>query len=281
MTLAYWNGSYAPLDQVKVSPLDRGFVFGDGVYEVVAFYGTEPFEIDAHLARLGRSLSALRIALDPAAERLGEVLRRLRADCGAADATVYLQVTRGAPDTRGHAFPANTRPTVFGFASPLSRLKPDALAAGFAAVTAPDIRWQRCDIKAIALLPAVLSAQFAKENGALETILHRDGLVTECSSSNVLIVREGRVVTPAADHRILDGISRQVVLRIARGIGLTVEERDVTLDELRTADEVWVTSTTKEVAPVVSLDGAAVGQGRPGPVWRRIRGAFDALINRG
>ncbi|UEM24498.1 D-amino acid aminotransferase (plasmid) [Skermanella mucosa] len=280
MTLAYWNGHYMPLDAVKVSPLDRGFVFGDGVYEVVAFYGTEAFELDAHLARLARSLAEIGIALDPIAGGFAEIFRRLRADCGAPDATVYLQVTRGAPGTRGHAFPADATPTVFGFATPLARLQPDALATGFPAVTAPDIRWLRCDIKAISLLPAVLSAQAAKERNALETILHRDGLVTECSSSNVLIVKDGRIATPVADHRILDGIDRQVVVRLARQHGIPVQERNVLLEELRTADEIWITSTTKEVAPVVTLDGAAVGLGKPGPVWREMRAAFDVLIGR-
>ncbi|MDR6294379.1 D-alanine transaminase [Inquilinus ginsengisoli] len=277
MTLAYWNGSLLPLDEVSVSPLDRGFLFADGVYEVVAVYDGRIFELDAHLDRLARSLDAIRIApgLDRAA--LAAVFERLAAEAPRPAATVYIQVTRGAPAQRSHAFPASAQASILAFASPLKRLGRDQQQAGFALVSAPDIRWLRCDIKSIALLPSVLAAQHAAEAGALETVMLRDGLVTECAASNVFVVKGGRVATPAADHRILDGINRRIAIRLAAEAGIPLEQRDVAEAELRAADEIWITSTTKELAPIVRLDGAAVGDGRPGPVWRRLRDAFDHL----
>jgi D-alanine transaminase len=279
MTLAYWNGAYAPLEDVKVSPLDRGFLFADGVYEVVAFYGRRLFQLDEHLARLDRSLREIRIKLDMPREELSAIVQRLMAECPSETGTVYLQVTRGASSGRAHVFPADTAPSLLAFANPLKRLSDGEMEQGFLGVTMPDIRWQRCDIKAIALLPSALAAQNAKENGAIESIMHRDGLVTECAASNVFVVRGGRIATPKADNRILNGINRQVAISLAKQLGVAVEERDVTLDELRSADEVWITSTTKEIAPITRLDGTPVGDGRPGPVWRRLRQAFCALVD--
>ncbi|WP_414475205.1 D-amino-acid transaminase [Microvirga sp. M2] len=279
MTLAYWNGTYMSLADVKVSPLDRGFLFADGVYEVVAFYDRRLFQLDEHLARLERSLREIRIGTDISREELAGVFRHLMDDLPSKTGTVYLQVTRGAAAGRAHPFPAGTAASLLAFASPLKRLSESEMELGFLATTSPDIRWQRCDIKAIALLPSVLAAQDAKENGALETIMHRDGLVTECASSNVFIVRDGHIATPRADNRILNGINRQVAISLARNLGLSVEERDVSLEELRSADEIWITSTTKEIAPMTRLDNAPIGDGRPGPLWRRVRQAFCALID--
>lgn len=278
MTLAYWNGSYLPLEEVRVSPLDRGYLFADGVYEVVAVYDGRIFERDAHLDRLARSLDALRI--DPGLDRdgLARVLDRLAAQAPRPAATVYIQITRGAPAQRGHAFPAASRASILAFAGPLKRLGRAQQEEGFALVSGPDIRWLRCDIKSIALLPSVLAAQQAAEAGALETVMLRDGLVSECAASNVFVVKDGRVATPVADHRILNGINRQIVLRLAAEAGVAVEERDVTEAELRAADEIWITSTTKELAPIVRLDGVAVGRGRPGTLWRQLRDAFDRLV---
>lgn len=277
MTLAYWNGSYLSLDEVKISPLDRGFLFADGVYEVVAVYDGRIFELEAHLDRLARSLAAIRI--DPGLDRaaLAAVFQRLAETAPRPAATIYMQVTRGAPAQRSHAFPASAQASILAFAGALKRLGRAQQEDGFALVSAPDVRWLRCDIKSIALLPSVLAAQNAAEAGALETVMLRDGLVSECAASNVFVVKDGRVATPIADHRILDGINRRLVLRLAAGLGIAIEERDVTEAELRAADEVWITSTTKELAPIVRLDGAAVGSGRPGPVWRQVRDAFDRL----
>jgi D-alanine transaminase len=278
MTLAYWTGTYLPLDQVKVSPLDRGYLFADGVYEVVAVYDGQIFELDAHLDRLARSLAAVQI--DPGLDRAGlaAVFRQLAETAPRPVATIYIQVTRGAPAQRSHAFPASSQASILAFAGPLKRLTRAQQEDGFALVSAPDIRWLRCDIKSIALLPSVLAAQNAAEAGALETVMLRDGLVSECAASNVFLVKDGRVATPVADHRILDGINRRLAIRLAEELGIAVEQRDVAEAELRAADEIWITSTTKELAPIVRLDGAAVGSGRPGPVWRRVRDAFDRLV---
>ncbi|MGK9166976.1 D-amino acid aminotransferase [Inquilinus limosus] len=278
MTLAYWNGTYSPLEEVRVSPLDRGFLFADGIYEVVAVYDGRIFALDAHLDRLARSLDAVRI--DPGLDRvaLAAVFQRLAETAPRPAATIYMQVTRGAPAQRSHAFPASAQASILAFAGPLKRLGRAQQEDGFALVSAPDIRWLRCDIKSIALLPSVLAAQQAAEAGVLETVMIRDGLVSECAASNVLLVRDGRVATPVADHRILDGINRRIVIRLAAELGIAVEQRDVAEAELRAADEIWITSTTKELAPIVRLDGAAIGSGRPGPVWRQVREAFDRLV---
>lgn len=279
MTLAYWNNTYLPLADVKVSPLDRGFLFADGVYEVVAFYNRRLFQLDEHLIRLERSMQEVRMNSEFSREDLAGVFNRLMDEAPFETGTVYLQVTRGASSVRAHTFPPDATASILAFASPLKRLSDSDMEQGFLATMMPDIRWQRCDIKAIALLPAVLAAQHAKESGALETIMHRDGLVTECAASNVFVVRSGHVATPKADNRILNGINRQVTIRLAKDLGLTVEERDVTLDELRSADEVWITSTTKEIAPITKLDSAPVGEGRPGSFWRRVRQAFCSLAD--
>ncbi len=279
MTTAYWNGDYLPLEQVRISPLDRGFLFADGVYEVVAAYGGHLFERDAHVRRLERSLAALRIETDFDAEGWARLLETLVARNGGGDLAVYLQVTRGAAATRGHAFPSpEVRPSVFASASPLMRLAPDTLAQGLAAVTLDDIRWLRCEIKSIALLGNVLAQQHALEHGATETIQVRDGLVSEGASTNVFVVRNGAIATPIADHRILAGITRAVVIRLACEHGLPLAERDVSRSELESADEIWIASTTKEVAPVTRLDGRPVGDGQPGPVWARVRALFEQVL---
>jgi D-alanine transaminase len=279
MTLAYWNNTYLPLADVKVSPLDRGFLFADGVYEVVAFYNRRLFQLDEHLTRLERSMREIRMNPEFSKEEWARIFNRLMGEAPYETGTVYLQVTRGADLGRAHTFPSDTAASALAFASPLKRLSDGDMEQGFLGTTMLDIRWQRCDIKAIALLPSVLAAQQAKENGALETIMHRDGLVTECAASNVFIVRDGTIATPKADNRVLNGINRQVAIKLALDLGLIVEERDVPLTELQSADEIWVTSTTKEIAPITRLDNAPVGDGRPGPLWRGVRQAFCLLID--
>jgi D-alanine transaminase len=280
MTLAYWNNTYLPLADVNVSPLDRGFLFADGVYEVVAFYNRRLFHLDEHLIRLERSMREIRMNPEFSREELAGIFNRLMSEASYETGTVYLQVTRGAASGRAHTFPSDTAASILAFASPLKRLSDGDMEQGFLGTTMQDIRWQRCDIKTIALLPSVLAAQQAKENGALETIMHRDGLVTECAASNVFIVRNGQIATPKADNRILNGINRQVAIKLAQDLGLILEERDVSLTELLSADEIWITSTTKEIAPITRLDNAPVGDGNPGPLWRRVRQAFCSLVDR-
>ncbi|MDR3436367.1 D-amino acid aminotransferase [Telmatospirillum sp.] len=283
MTLAYWNGQFLPLETVQVSPLDRGYLFGDGVYEVLIAYNGQAFEAEAHFERLERSMNALQLTGGPDSALLREITRRLLASCfdeTKSDAmTLYIQVTRGAETARRHDFPKTAAPCVLAFATPLKRITAERYAKGFSTVSAPDRRWLMGDVKSISLAGAILAHHQADQAGALECILLRDGLVTECSSSNVFIVKDGVIITSVADNRILNGISRRVVLRLAHENGWPAIERDFTEEELRQADEIWVTSTSKEVAPAVTLDGKAVGEGAPGPVWRKMRAAFDLLID--
>lgn len=281
MTIAYWNGEFLPLDQVHVSPLDRGFLFADGLYEVAAAYGGRLFEVEAHVRRLRRGLSELRIEAgrsdDDWIALFGEMVCRSGIE---GDSAVYLQVTRGAAASRGHAFPAGVTPSVFATVSPLKRPPESWRSEGVAAITVPDIRWSRCDLKTVGLLGSVLAQQQAVEAGVVDAIQIRDGLVTEGSSTNVFIVRDGTIVTPPADHRILPGITRNVVLELARQTAHAVVERDIGAWQLSVADEVWITSTSKEVTAVTRIDGRPVGTGKPGPVWAELHALLQARIAR-
>lgn len=270
MTIGYLDGEFAPLEDIRISPLDRGFLFADGVYEVVPVYGGRLFRRDAHLERLVRSLEAVRIE-DP----LGhagwcELLDALVAHNGGGDQAVYFQVTRGAAP-RDHAFPVSATPTVFA----MTQLRSGAAgAAPLEAVTRPDIRWGRCDIKSVALLPNVLMRQEAVDASAAEAIFIRDGSVTEGTATNVFVVDEQRVHTPPRGPRILGGITRELLIELMNGAGIECREAEISRDALGAAAEIWVSSSTKEVAPVVRLDGQAVGSGSPGPVWERVHGLF-------
>ncbi len=262
------DGAWLPLSQARVPVLDRGFIFGDGVYEVIPVYGRRPFRLPQHLARLERSLAAIR--LDPPLDARGwtALIDELLARNPGGDRSVYLQVTRG-PARRDHAFPRAPTPTVFAMVSPLNPPDPALLEEGAAAVVLEDIRWSRCDIKSVNLLANILLRQQAVERGALEAILVRDGQVTEGAASNVFIVRAGEIRTPPTSRFMLPGITRDLVLELARAHGLPCREVPVSESELRGADEIWITSSTREVLPVTRLDGRPVGTG-PGPVWRRI-----------
>jgi D-alanine transaminase len=270
MDTAYFKGEFMPLEEIRVSPLDRGYLLGDGVYEVVPVYGGHLFCIEAHLSRLERSLAA--IAIEDPYDRSAWIglLQDLVARNGVGEGSVYFQVTRGeAP--RNHAFPEGVAPIVFAMAKPMaSRSSPIPIAA----VSRPDNRWSRCDIKSIALLPNVLLRQEAVAAGAGETILVREGMVTEGSASNVFVVRDGALFTPPKSPRILAGITRDVVVELAGGCGLSCQETEVPEDALRTADEIWVTSSTLEISPVIRLNGVPVGEGQPGLVWTQIYESF-------
>jgi len=275
MTISYWNGRYLPLDQVQVSPLDRGFLFADGLYEVTAAYNGRLFEAEAHVVRLQRGLASLRIETGMSDGDWLAILERLTAESGIdGDLTVYLHVTRGAAAARAHGFPAGVAPTIFGMVSPLKRPPDSWREQGVAALTMPDIRWGRCDLKTIALLGSVLAQQAATDAGVTDAIQIRDGFVTEGAATNVFVVKDGVIATPVADHRILVGITRQVIQRLAATAGLSFVERDVRAIELATADEVWIASTTKEITPVTTIDGRLVGTGKPGPVWSRVATLF-------
>lgn len=278
---AYVNGAFVPVAEAKVSVLDRGFLFADGVYEVIPAYGGKPFALKEHLARLSRSLKELQIA-DPHDEAGWIALaQQLIGHNGGGDCIVYFQVTRGAPAKRGHAFPSGVAPTVVGLCNPLPAPGELALRDGVGAITRPDIRWGRCDIKSVALLPNILASQAAGEQSCNEAILHRDGRVTEGASSNVWAVLGKGVVTPPKGPEILSGITRDVLLEELRAARVPVQERRLTLAELRSADEIWLTSSTREVLPVTRLDGDPVGSRKPGPLWKKAYALFQERKKRG
>jgi D-alanine transaminase len=271
----YLNGEFLPIEEGKVSVEDRGFQFGDGVYEVIRIYNGKPFRMARHLKRLSESLDGVRIALPEPLPRIEEVCRKVAGDL--KEAQIYLQVTRGA-SPRAHAFPADVKPTFVAYARPASRY-PDGKS--FKLVSVPDERWARCNLKVICLLPNILARQRAVEAGADEGLFYREGdEVTEGTSSNAFLVKGGRVRTHPATNRILNGVTREAVLEAARSVGLDVEQRSFTLAEARAADEIFMTGTLTEVMPAVSLDGQAIGGGAAGPTTLRIRDAFREIVRR-
>ncbi len=271
--LVYLNGDFLPLEQARVPVLDRGFLFGDGVYEVIPAYGGRPFRLTEHLRRLNHSLGAVRMEAPLENDQWRQIIQRLLDQRMGEDQQIYLQVTRGAYDKRLHAIPEEVHPTVFVMATPLTPRDPALVEQGIAVVTVEDIRWQRCDIKAITLLANILAQQSARDAGAHEAILVRDGLATEGSASNFFLVKKSVILTPPKSNHLLPGITRDLVLELAEKADLPWREREIPVAELREADEVWVTSSTKEVMPVSRLDGQAVANGKPGPMWKKM----DAL----
>lgn len=271
MSIAYLNGAFAPLDECRVSPLDRGFIFGDGVYEVVPVYGGRLFQLPEHLQRLHNSLEAVRIAPPHDARAWTSLLEELVVRNGGGDQSVYLQISRGAAP-RNHAFPKNVVPTVFAMSNPLAA---KSTIAGVKVVTREDYRWQRGHIKSTALLAAVLLRQEAAEAGAAEALLLRDGMLTEGAATNVFVVRAGAVSTPPKSNLLLPGITRDLVVELCREAGLACLEEPVTEAAFRAADEIWITSSTLEVAPVLDVDGRAIGNGSPGPVARAVWAKFQ------
>jgi D-alanine transaminase len=275
MSRAYLNGQYLPLEEVTVSVMDRGFLFGDGVYEVIPVYRGRPFRLEQHLDRLERSLGAIRLDSPLSREAWRQVLERLIGAQPERDQLVYVQITRGPQPSRNHLFPEAATPTVFATAWEAKPRNPDIAVKGITAITMADVRWLRCDIKSIALLSNVLLRQAAQDAGAEEAILIRDGQVTEGSSTNVILIKEGEVITPAKGNLLLSGITRDLILELAREAGIPSTERAVAAAELRAADELWVVSSSREVAPVTRLDGIPLGAGTPGPLWRRMDRLFQ------
>jgi D-alanine transaminase len=263
--MVYLDGRYLPLSDAKVSVMDRGFLFGDGIYEVIPVYSRRPFRLAEHLARLGTSLAGIRLP-NPHTEREWMDLVVRMVELGDTDdQSVYLQVTRGPMAARRHIFPEVVRPTVFMMTEGLAMPAPEQRDNGITAVGAIDLRWLRCDLKTTSLLANCLLRQLAVDAGCVEAILFRDGYLTEGAASNIFVVDGGRLLAPPKDHLMLPGITYDVVLEIASANGLPIEVRKITEDEVRSADELWLTSSTKEVLPIVALDGRPVGTGRPGP----------------
>ncbi|MFN3428748.1 MAG: D-amino acid aminotransferase [Candidatus Sericytochromatia bacterium] len=272
-SLVWINGKVTGIEEATVSLEDRGFVFGDGVYEVVRTYGGAPFAMAEHMARFERSAAGIELAPPFGGAEMAGIALDLLHQVDVPEAELYFQLTRGAA-RRYHPFPEGVPPTLVIWARPLRHTDPALRDQGVTAITHPDERWARCDLKTICLLPNVLAKEHARRAGAFEAILVRDGLVTEGAGSNVAIVKDGTLITPIADRRILPGITRAVVLRLARELGISVVERDVPLNELFEADEVFTLATTAELMPVVSTDNTPIGLGAPGPVMTRL---FKAL----
>jgi D-alanine transaminase len=281
MDIAYLDGQYLPLAQARVPVLDRGYLFADGVYEVLPVYAGRMFALDAHLDRLDASLQAIRLPNPLARTQWREALEQLVTRNGGGDQTLYLQVTRGVQPRRGFAIPTQPQPCVLAFCQPLPPVTEAIRREGVACVTHEDTRWLNCHIKSIALLAAVLLSDEALQAGCNEVILLRDGWLTEGGSSNVFMVKAGVVATPPLSRLILAGITRQLVLDTLRAAGVRCEERAISAAELGTADEIWITSSTREIYPVTRLDGRPVGTGRPGPVWARAFDLYQALKARG
>jgi D-alanine transaminase len=270
------NGEFMPLAEARIPVLDRGFIFGDGVYEVIPVYSRHPFRLEGHLQRLERSLDGIRLANPHTRTQWAELIEELARRGPAEDQSLYLQVTRGVAK-RDHAFPKDAKPTVFMMTNPL--LAPDArlLSEGVGAVSAPDNRWLRCDLKTIALLPNVLLRQLAVDAGAAEVVLLRDGFLTEGSASNIFVVKNGVLLSPPKSNLILAGITYDVVLELAQADGIRCEVRAVSEVEVRAADELWLTSSTREVLAISNLDGKPVGEGRVGPVFKRMYALFQEM----
>lgn len=276
LPLVWLDGRLMPLEAARISPLDRGFLFGDGAYEVLPVYGGRAYRFDAHMARLDRSLAEIRMAppLDRAAW-LG-VFGKLVHGNGGGDQLLYVQVTRGVEPERNHVPQAGTRPTVFASVQKLPVVPQSAIDKGVAGITAADIRWSRCDIKSTSLLGNVLLRWLAADAGATETILLRDGHVTEGSASSAHVVIGGRIVTPPQTNAILPGTTRGVIFELAEREGIASERRPVTEAELRAADELLIASAGGGIRAIASLDGRPVGAGAPGPVYRRLYAGFRA-----
>lgn len=281
MKTVYLNGAFLPPEQAQVSVFDRGFLFGDGVYEVVPVYNKQLFRLEQHLARLQKSLDAIRLGINISEQAWRDIFVALvekNLQEHGNNQAIYLQITRGYAPERSHLFPEQLRPTIFAQSMPFKILPLATLSAGMSAITLPDPRWQHCFIKATALLPNVLLYQQAKDAGAHEAILLRDGQVTEASTSNVFIVADGIIKTPPLSTHLLGGITRDFILELANVHHIAYQETAINEAQLRCADEVWVTSSTKEIYPIITLDGKPVGTGVPGAVWHKMITAYRDYI---
>lgn len=277
--IVYLNGSFLPISEARVPVLDRGFIFGDGIYEVVPCYGRVPFRWPQHRARLERSLAKVRIADPMSTERWTSLVAELVDRHPWPDQFVYIQVTRGVA-RRDHAFPVDATPTVFAMANEFRLPAGELVDGGVKAVTLADVRWLHCDIKSTSLLGNVLARQAAADAGAIECVQFRDGLLTEGSNSNVWVVRGGELLSPPRDQRILEGIRMGLVEELSRDSGVPHRIAEVPESDVRSADELLITSATKEILAVTELDGKPVGDGRPGPVFRKLLAAYQEAKRR-
>ena len=270
MSTAWLNGKFLPLADTRVSVMDRGFLFGDGVYEVIPVYGGKLFRLAHHLKRLHNSLDAVRIANPLSAAAWETMLSELVSRNEGGDQAVYLQVTRGVAGKRDHAFPENISPTLFAMSTAMAASVDIDGVTGIAAITLPDIRWKLCNIKAITLLPNVMLRQQAIDDDCAEAILIKDGFAIEGAASNLFIVSNGLVITPPNGPALLPGITRDLILELAANHAIPFRETSITQEALFSADEIWLTSSTREISPVTRLDDTVISGGVPGPLWRRM-----------
>lgn len=274
----YLNGEKLPLSQAKISVLDRGFIFGDGVYEVVPGYDRKPFRLKEHLARLMRSLNKIEIHTGKDEAFWEELVRSLMQEAPWDDNYVYIQVTRGVAK-RDHAFPnPEVSPTIFAMSSPFKRLTEQERTVGVKALSFEDMRWLHCDIKSVSLLGNVLAKQYAVSHGVQDVVQFRDGLLTEGASSNIWVVKNGTLIAPKRDNRILEGIRYALLAELAQKVGVPFEERDVRREEVEQADELLLTAATREVVAITRYDNRPVGDGTPGPIFKKLRQAYDEVL---
>ena len=272
--IAHFNGQLLPLDRISISPLDRGFIFGDGVYEVIPVYEGVMLHGREHFARLQRSMDEIRLKNPHTTDEWLRISRELLAHHPGNQA-IYIQVTRGAPQKRDHVIPKDLQPTVFMMSNPLVSPSREMVDHGVACITARDFRWEKCHVKSTSLLGNVLARQLSADVGATETIMFRGGMLTEAAASNVFVVKNGKVAAPPQDNLILLGITYDLLVRLASQGKLDFEIRPITEAEVRNADELWLSSSTKEVLAVTTLDGKPVGNGKPGPVFRRMHALYQ------
>lgn len=277
--IAHFNGRLMPLEEIRISPLDRGFIFGDGVYEVIPVYDGVMLHGREHFERLLRSMKEIQLASPHPVDEWMRIARELLAH-HPGNVSVYIQVTRGVPPKRDHVMPRGLQPTIFMMVQPLVTPSKEAIENGVACVTHEDFRWTRCHIKSTSLLGNIMARQVSADAGATETILLRDGMLTEASSSNVFVVKGNVVAAPPQDHLILLGITYDLVTRLAKEGTVKLEIRPVTERQLRDADEIWLSSSTKEVLAVTKLDGKPVGSGKPGAVFRRMHALYQEYKKR-
>lgn len=272
---AYLNGEFLPLTEARVSVMDRGFLFGDAVYEVIPVYGGAPFRLYEHLRRLESSLAAIRLPNPLSQAQWAHVVEELIQRQPEIDQQIYLQVTRGTDGRRNHAFPQVVRPTRFALSEPLLLPPEEHYREGVRAISAADIRWQRCDIKSTSLIANCLLRQRALDAGCAEVILLRDGFLTEGSAANIFVVRNDQLLAPPKNHLMLPGITYDVILELAAQLQLNFCVRDILEEEVHAADELWLSSSTREVLAIVELDGRRIGQGQPGPRYRQMLAAYQ------
>lgn len=283
MTIAFLNGDYMPLSEARISPMDRGFLFGDGIYEVIPTYKGRAVGFKGHTTRMAQGLKAIEIknpyTVDQWQEILSTLVEKNTAFIESGNIGVYFHVSRGTDTKRFHAYPKNIEPTVFGFAFEIAPPQPTIAsdAKPFKVALQQDKRWQRCHIKSTSLLGNVMHYQAGVDAGVSETILYNsEGMVTEASSCNVFIVKDGCISTPPLNHELLPGITRAIAIEAFKQAGLVVTETWFSKEALLDADEVWLTSSSKEVAPVIEVDGKTIGSGQVGPVWEKAINAYQA-----